>query len=296
MTASLTKPSFPPSGDALLEDQQVPLLIVLLARVLCDPVETPGGQDLELREGAALVVDQVEQGEEDLGPEPVAPEGCGRGLGVGGHQLVMVELAHGPLGPGGSVCGTQVWLGGVLGQVYVIARDLVAENDAVIESGDTEAVGAPSHARLVALGPRQRTALISWAAFTLTFAGSRAVTYAIKEGIFPGGNAHSRGVHLHHYLWGIKLLAASGGVAVHGSDRLRAMPVVAAGYGAGAALVIDEFALLVHLKDVYWGKLGRVSVLVGGGLIIAVGASFTFIPAWQRRNPPTTGADSQQDG
>ena len=132
------------------------------------------------------------------------------------------------------------------------------------------------------LGPRQRTAIISWAAFAATFAGVRAVTLAIKNDIGPCRDAASRGVHLHHYLWGIKLLAASGGLAIHGPDRFRTSAAVAAGYGAGAALVIDEFALLVHLEDVYWTKRGRVSIMLASGLIGAVGTSFTLIPAWHR--------------
>lgn len=31
-------------------------------------------------------------------------------------------------------------------------------------------------------------------------------------------------------------------------------------FGVGAALVIDEFALWLYLKDVYWEKQGRASV------------------------------------
>lgn len=147
-----------------------------------------------------------------------------------------------------------------------------------------------------ALGPRQRSAVISWAAFALTFAGTRAVTYAIKNDVVGTRNLKSHGVHLHHYLWGIKLLAASGGVAIHGGDRVRANPLVAVGYGAGAALVVDEFALLVHLKDVYWKKRGRVSVLLGTGLIGAVGASFLAIPTWRRcHNPPTQAALAESE-
>ena len=131
-------------------------------------------------------------------------------------------------------------------------------------------------------GPRQRNALISWASFTLTFAGARALTHAIKAGRLPRLAKDSDGPHLHHYLWGIKLLAASGSVGIHGSERLRTNPAVAAGFGAGAALVIDELALLVHLEDVYWGKRGRLSVLVGGSIILALGASITFLPGWHR--------------
>jgi hypothetical protein len=118
----------------------------------------------------------------------------------------------------------------------------------------------------------------------VTFGTARVLTHAIKNSAGDGsvGNVHWRGVHLHHYLWGIKLLAISGGVAIHGADRFRANPLVAAGFGAGAALIVDESALLLHLKDVYWTEKGKVSVLVGTGLIGAVGASFAFIPAWRR--------------
>ena len=145
-------------------------------------------------------------------------------------------------------------------------------------------------AKLEPLDPRQRTALIRWAAFTATFAGVRAVTHAIRTGVGPFGNIEAGGIHLHHYLWGIKLLAASGGVAIHGGERFRAHPLVAVGFGAGSALVIDETALLVHFKDVYWSERGRVSVLVGTGLIGAVGASFVLVPAWRRRRRSQVGS------
>ena len=31
-------------------------------------------------------------------------------------------------------------------------------------------------------------------------------------------------------------------------------------FGSGAALVLDEFALILHLRDVYWTSAGRVSI------------------------------------
>jgi hypothetical protein len=73
------------------------------------------------------------------------------------------------------------------------------------------------------------------------------------------------GEHLHHYMWGIGLVSAVGGVAVHGEDAQRRHPVVALSYGAGLALIVDEFALLLDLKDVYWAKQGRISIDLGVG-------------------------------
>ena len=115
------------------------------------------------------------------------------------------------------------------------------------------------------LDSRQRAALLSWLAFTVTFGAVRGITYSIKEGRGPFGNLSVGGEHLHHYMWGIGLLVGVGGVAVHGEDRQHRHPLVAIGYGAGLALIVDEFALLLDLKDVYWARQGRISVDLGVG-------------------------------
>jgi hypothetical protein len=120
------------------------------------------------------------------------------------------------------------------------------------------------------LGPGQRSALLSWLAFTTTFGLVRGVTYSIRAGRGPFRNLSLGGEHLHHYLWGIGLLAGVGAVAVRGEDRHRRHPVVALSYGASLALIVDEFALLLDLRDVYWAKQGRISVDLGiGGSALA---------------------------
>ena len=120
----------------------------------------------------------------------------------------------------------------------------------------------------------QRAALLSWLAFTVTFGAVRGITYSIKAGRGPFGNLSVGGEHLHHYMWGIGLLSGVGGVAVHGEDKQRRHPVVAISYGAGLALIVDEFALLLDLKDVYWAKQGRISVDLGVGAISLAGTYF----------------------
>jgi hypothetical protein len=124
----------------------------------------------------------------------------------------------------------------------------------------------------------QRSALASWLAFTVTFAGCRAVTWSIRVGRGPFRNLGVGGEHLHHYLWGIGMLAGVGAVAVHGSERQRAHPAVAVSYGSGLALIVDEFALLLDLRDVYWARQGRVSVDLGVGAIAAAGSYFAALP------------------
>jgi hypothetical protein len=106
----------------------------------------------------------------------------------------------------------------------------------------------------------QQSALISWLSFTGTFGGVRGVTHAIRDGKGPFRNLSVGGEHLHHYMWGIGLLAGVGAVAVRGDERVRRHPATALAYGVGLALIMDEFALLLDLKDVYWAKQGRISV------------------------------------
>jgi hypothetical protein len=124
----------------------------------------------------------------------------------------------------------------------------------------------------------QQSALISWLAFTGTFSGVRGVTHAIRSGKGPFRNLSVGGEHLHHYMWGIGMLAGVGAIAVKGDEKLRRHPVTALAYGTGLALIVDEFALLLDLRDVYWAKQGRISVDVGIGGSSLVGSYFAGLP------------------
>src|ERR1700753_2132442 len=128
------------------------------------------------------------------------------------------------------------------------------------------------------LNAGQQSALISWLAFTGTFSGVRGVTHAIRSGKGPFKNLSVGGEHLHHYMWGIGMLAGVGAVAVRGDEKLRRHPATAFAYGAGLALIVDEFALLLDLKDVYWAKEGRVAVEVGIGGSSLFASYFAGLP------------------
>ncbi|MGD6740865.1 hypothetical protein ACOKM3_03375 [Streptomyces sp. BH106] len=75
------------------------------------------------------------------------------------------------------------------------------------------------------------------------------------------GNVTPGGFHIHHVVFGVvfMLLGGVGLVAVR-SPPLAVQSSLAALYGIGAALVLDEFALILHLRDVYWQREGRASV------------------------------------
>lgn len=75
------------------------------------------------------------------------------------------------------------------------------------------------------------------------------------------GNVTPGGLHIHHVVFGVvfMLIGGIGGLAL--PDELTGWrAVTAAVFGIGAALVLDEFALILHLRDVYWTEQGRTSI------------------------------------
>ncbi|MFJ9588627.1 hypothetical protein [Streptomyces acidicola] len=130
------------------------------------------------------------------------------------------------------------------------------------------------------LTPTKRSLIVTWASFGTTWSTVRLITHGIRGGWLPWGNISAGGEHLHHYNIGIAMLAGIGLIAVRGDEQAVGHPVVAAAYGAGTALITDEFALLLDLQDVYWAKQGRLSVDVSLGVLAALGTYLTAKPFW----------------
>lgn len=126
----------------------------------------------------------------------------------------------------------------------------------------------------------RRHVLVGWmlGAFLLTFLATRAITKAIREGRGPFRNTAVGGVHVHHQVYGIFLLLGTGTAEFTYRPDGPWVDVLAALFGVGAALTLDEFALWLHLEDVYWAREGRSSVdavLMAGviGTLLLVGAN-----------------------
>jgi hypothetical protein len=69
-------------------------------------------------------------------------------------------------------------------------------------------------------------------------------------------------VHVHHMVLGNVLMLVCGMLEIAFQPRDIGLDILAFGFGAGAAFVLDEFALTVHLRDVYWTPEGRHSIEV----------------------------------
>jgi hypothetical protein len=98
-------------------------------------------------------------------------------------------------------------------------------------------------------------------AFLITFGFIRTSAHMIKAQVkwWPG-NVSVGGTHIHHLVWGILLLLTCGYVAVAIAPDSPWREVVAVLFGIGTGLTLDEFALWLNLKDVYWEKQGRASI------------------------------------
>jgi hypothetical protein len=105
-------------------------------------------------------------------------------------------------------------------------------------------------------------------AFLLTFAFIRTSAHMIRAQVswWPG-NVSVGGTHIHHLVWGILLLLIFGWIGVAVVPDSPWGEISAVMFGIGTGLTLDEFALWLNLKDVYWDKEGRRSI---DAVIIAI--------------------------
>jgi hypothetical protein len=103
--------------------------------------------------------------------------------------------------------------------------------------------------------------MLCFLAFVLTFVLTRTITRLIRDGRGPFRNqVTSGGTHIHHSIPGLILLIIGAFTGIGGPDSLGWRSFAALAVGIGTSLVLDEFALILHLQDVYWSGDGQISV------------------------------------
>jgi hypothetical protein len=94
--------------------------------------------------------------------------------------------------------------------------------------------------------------------FIVTLAATRFYTRMGR--IRDWGSGSLGGVHMHHLVPGVIMSLAAGVLVIAFEPGGILIGLLAAFFGAGAALTLDEFAMLLHLDDVYWKQEGRLSI------------------------------------
>jgi hypothetical protein len=110
---------------------------------------------------------------------------------------------------------------------------------------------------------RENALLNLLVSFNVGWATTRFSTHVIRRrGRFgPFRNAMVGPTHVHHFVPGIALALLAGGVSIVSRDQ-ELDPVLAVPFGIGAAMTLDESALLLRLQDVYWTEEGILSVQI----------------------------------
>jgi hypothetical protein len=103
--------------------------------------------------------------------------------------------------------------------------------------------------------------LLFLVSFLITFGFIRTSAHMIRAQVswWPG-NVQVGGTHIHHLVWGICTLLVVGYLEIAISPESPWHELLAVLFGVGTGLTLDEFALWLNLKDVYWSEKGRASI------------------------------------
>ncbi|MEU7001397.1 hypothetical protein [Nonomuraea sp. NPDC046570] len=98
-------------------------------------------------------------------------------------------------------------------------------------------------------------------ALIVAFVATRINVRLIRAKVGWFRNVNVGEMHIHHVVFGVVLMLVGGvtGLVVSAGSEV-GDAVAASIFGIGSALVLDEFALILHLHDVYWEEEGRTSV------------------------------------
>ena len=118
--------------------------------------------------------------------------------------------------------------------------------------------GGAYHRYVVARGHQPE--LVLYLSFILTVVLTRVYTTLSRHKEWFPGSGKIGDTHIHHMVVGIILLIVVGFGAIAFNPHGAARAVVAALFGAGMGFTLDEFALWLYVRDVYWAEEGRRSI------------------------------------
>lgn len=146
-------------------------------------------------------------------------------------------------------------------RAHLVMTEDIHRFEEVVEEGVERGLHLHHH-----LGPRRERAMFASLGFFVGLAVTRGITtYLHYRGAGANGGVIVDGVHVHHEAFGIigLILLAYAWLLLYGLEpvpRRRWFRLTGLAYGLFTALILDEFALWLNLRDVYWQKQGRESV------------------------------------
>jgi hypothetical protein len=130
--------------------------------------------------------------------------------------------------------------------------------------------------------PRHETVLFNMlSGLVFSFALVRISTHGMRGGWWPLGSVRVGGRHIHHFVPGILLAFGTGALALV-TDDPKLEERLAVPFGVGLGLTLDEAALLLDLRDVYWTREGILSVQVSFGLAATLGGTIIALRMLRR--------------
>ena len=120
----------------------------------------------------------------------------------------------------------------------------------------------------------KRAERLAFLAFVVTFIAARVLVLLIITRRIPNLYLHTGGKHVHHLLYGIFLLSASGAYVLFARPDGWRRQVAAVAYGVGLGLTFDEFSMWLHLGGTYWQRASFDAVVI----IAAVLGWIAFAP------------------
>jgi hypothetical protein len=125
--------------------------------------------------------------------------------------------------------------------------------------------------------------------FVVTMLGLRALTFGQQTHILPVPDVAGDGIHIHHFVWGIVILGVVAFRALTTPDPASNVRLALL-FGIGTGLVVDEFALWLTLRDVYFDPQGAWSVELAGAVALSLLANVVW------RSRPMTAAATTSGG
>lgn len=119
--------------------------------------------------------------------------------------------------------------------------------------------------------PKPHLVTVALTAFLISFIAARVFTT-----FFPSTVIVTSGIHIHHFWFGIALLAVGGWIGISYNDKETDL-IAAVLYGAGGGLIIDEVGLLLTFGN-YWTSL-TYTVLA---IILALAAVLLVISRYRQ--------------